>query len=117
MAWDASRPVPWRRLTREWLVYVLIMTVVFAVFFRDDSFVGIIAGLLISGPLYLAFGYVLAKLGYQRRSYRELRSEARGRTTTGSGGGASGATAPPRPRPAPTKRTGGGSARPGGRRR
>jgi hypothetical protein len=116
MAWDASRPVPWRRLTREWLVYVLIMTVIFTIFFRDDSFVGIIAGLLISGPLYLAFGYVLAKLGYQRRSYREVRSETRGRAAAGSGGGAS-AAAPPRPRPAPTKRTGGGSTRPGGRRR
>ena len=68
------------------------------------------------GPLYLAFGYVLAKLGYQRRSYREVRSETRGRAAAGSGGGAS-AAAPPRPRPAPTKRTGGGSTRPGGRRR
>jgi hypothetical protein len=113
MAWDASRPVPWKRLAREWLVYVVVMAVVFTIFFRDQSLVGVFAGLLISGPLYLAIGYVLAKFGYQRRSYRDLRADSRSRAPSGSAG----TSAPPRPRPAPTKRTGGTSSRPGGRRR
>jgi hypothetical protein len=110
MVWDASRPVPWRRLVREWLVYVAIMTVLFLVFFRDDSLIGILAGLVISGPLYLLLGYVLAKIGYQRKTLREARSGI------GAGRKASDvrpASAPARPKPVPTRRTGGGS-RPGG---
>lgn len=110
MAWDASRPVPWRRLIREWLVYVAIMGVLFVIFFRDDSLFGILAGLLISGPLYLLFGYVLAKFGYQRRTLREARSGAEGER---AGSNARPTSAPARPKPAPTRRTGGGS-RPGG---
>ena len=62
MGWDASRPVPWRRLAREWVIYAAIMTVVFAVFFRDGGrFLPILGGLLVSGPLYLVLGFLLAK--------------------------------------------------------
>ena len=120
MAWDASRPVPWQRMVREWLVYVAIMLVVLVLFFRDQSLIGIVAGLLVSGPLYLAFGYVLAKFGYQRKTWGELRSagEQRDRTSRKRGGGdADEVVAGPRPKPAPTKRTGGGAGRPGGPRR
>lgn len=97
---------------REWVVYALIMTVVFALFFRDSGMVGAIAGLLVSGPLYLALGFVLAKFGYQRQSIRQIRRE---RETA--------ATSPdpqttPRPRPAPTRRTSNGpSNRPRSRKR
>lgn len=113
MAWDSTRPVPWQRMIREWMVYVAIMLVVLALFFRDQSLIGVVAGLLVSGPLYLGFGYVLAKLGYQRKSWGELRAQNAGsrRTTTSS----TSAPAGPRPKPAPTKRTGGSTA--GGRRR
>ena len=79
MAWDASRPVPWRRLVREWLIYAAIMAALFLLFFRDDSMLGILAGLLVSGPLYLAFGYVLAKFGYQRKTLRDARAGCRHR--------------------------------------
>ncbi len=118
MAWDSSRPVPWKRLVREWLVYVAIMSVLFLVLFRDDPLLGIFAGLLVSGPLYLGLGFVLAKLGYQRKSLRQARAEAHA-SREGARSGASGAStsAPARPRPAPTRRTGGGAARPGGKRR
>ena len=75
MAWDSSRPVPWDNLIRSWLIYVAIMAVVFVVLFRDQSLIGVFAGLLVSGPLYLAFGYVLAKFGYQRKTWKELRTE------------------------------------------
>ncbi len=112
MAWDSSRPVPWQRLTREWLVYVAIMAVVFLLFMRDRPLIGIFAGLFASGPLYLALGYVLAKFGYQRKTLREMRTPraepARAEATSAPG---------PRPKPAPTKRTGGGHRRPGGSRK
>ncbi len=108
MAWDASRPVPWRRLVREWLIYVAIMSVVFVLFFRNDSLVGIFAGLLISGPLYLLVGWVLAKFGYQRKTLRDARAGAAGKGASTTDG----RPPPARPKPAPTRRTGGGS-RPG----
>ena len=113
MAWDANRPVPWRRLVREWLLYVGIMAVVFVVFFNDDSLIGIMAGLLASGPLYLGFGYVLAKFGYQRKSWKELRAEPRpergaAEETTAVG---------PKAKPMPTRRTGAAAGRPGGARK
>ena len=119
MAWDSSRPVPWKRLVREWLVYVAIMSVLFVVLFRDDSLFGIFAGLLVSGPVYLAFGYFLAKLGYQRKSLRQARAEAHAsRNAPRSAASSGSASTPGRPRPAPTRRTGGGGAsRPGGKRR
>lgn len=118
MAWDASRPVPWQRLTREWLLYVGVMAVLFVVFFRTTSLLGIIAGLLVSGPLYLVFGYVLAKFGYQRKTLKQLRSEAPVRgSKRSSGDDRSAAAGSLRPKPAPTSRTGGGTHRPGPKRR
>jgi hypothetical protein len=120
VAWDANRTVPWQRLVREWLLYVGIMGVVFVLFFRDNGLIGILAGLLASGPMYLAFGYVLAKLGYQRKSLRELRAEPKSprRDRRGSRD-ADVDVAATRAKPAPTRRTGGGgvSGRPGGSRR
>jgi hypothetical protein len=118
VAWDANRPVPWQRLVREWFVYVAIMAAVFVVFFRDRGLVGILGGLLASGPIYLAIGYVLAKLGFQRKQFKELREDARiGRSEPAAEPVDRGDR--PRPRPAPTKRTGGGSRpnRPAKRRR
>ena len=35
MGWDSSRPVPWDRMVREWLIYVAIMLVVLLLFFRS----------------------------------------------------------------------------------
>ena len=110
MAWDSSRPVPWRRLIREWLIYVAIAGVAFVVYYlaRGKKVeIGLFAGLLSSGPMYLLFGGVLAKFGYQRKTMKELRAQrpvaaaARsGSTSSGSGG-----TGGVRARPAPTKRT------------
>jgi len=109
VAWDASRPVPWNRLFKEWLVYSAILAVVFALVFRGNAF-SIVAGLMISGPIYLAFGYVLAKFGYQRKTLSQMRTP---RATT--------TVSEPESRrpPAPTRRTSGGSNRrpPSGRKR
>ena len=117
MAWDSTRPVPWRRMINEWLVYVAIMFVVILLFFRNGSMVGIVAGLLVSGPVYLAFGFVLAKFGYQRKTLRELRSASRADDRAADEGRPSTAAASPRAKPAPTSRTGGGTGRPGGKRK
>jgi hypothetical protein len=113
MAWDSSRPVPWRRMVNEWLIYVGVMFIVILIAFRDQPVIGLVAGLLVSGPLYLGFGYVLAKFGYRRKSYRELRHQG-GRPATDADDDVA---PPPRAKPAPTSRTGGASGRPGGKRK
>ncbi len=115
--WDSSRPVPWRRLMREWVIYAAIMTVIFLLFFPRNNAIGAIVGVLISGPLYLAFGAVMAKFGYTRKRLKDLRAEAKEQAPTGggtakpTGSGDVDTTASQRPRPAPTSRTA-GSARP-----
>ena len=115
VGWDASRPVPWRRLLKEWAIYAAIMTAVFVVFFRDRNLLPLLAGLLVSGPLYLGLGFVLAKFGYQRKTLAELRTP---RAAPPSGAAESAAAPSERPRPAPTRRTSSGPNRPSkGRRR
>ncbi len=120
MGWDSSRPVPWNRLIREWLIYAAIMSAIFLIFFRGDNVVGAIAGVLISGPLYLAFGSVMAKFGYSRTKLKDVRSVAKDRSansgTASKGSRDSSSDDPelagPKPRAAPTSRTAGGGNRP-----
>lgn len=121
MGWDSSRPVPWLQLTRSWLVYVAIMAVVFVLFFRDQPLIGIFAGLLVSGPLYLGFGWVLAKFGYQRKTWSQLRAERENDRAAGTTGRSARSTddevAGPKPKPPPTSRTGGGGRPSSGKKR
>ena len=112
MAWNSSNPVPWQRLMREWVIYAVIMAFVFLVFFRDDGAVGAIAGVLISGPLYLGFGFILAKFGYQRKTLKEMRTPQAKVSTTSDG-----PSETSRRRPAPTSRTAGGANRPKAKKR
>lgn len=77
MAWDPTRTVPWGRLVREWLVYVVVMAIVFILFLRDSVSVGSVVGLLASLPMYLLAGFVLAKFGYQRKTFKDLRQASR----------------------------------------
>ena len=115
MRWDNSRPVPWERLMREWVLYVGIMAVILYIFFRDRGFIGAAAGLLISGPLYLAVGYVLAKLGYTRKTLKEMRTPRA--DSTSSAGDDSPTGTVERPKPPPTRRTSTGANRPKRKRR
>lgn len=117
MAWDSTRPVPWMRLVREWLVYVAIMAAIFVVFFQDRNLTGILAGLLASGPLYLGFGYIRSKFGFDRKTLGELRAQAKESSRDDSESEPEPGLEPQRPKPAPTRRTGGGTNRPGGKRR
>ncbi len=108
MAWDSTRPVPWKRLIREWLIYVGLMAIVFLIFMRDNSLAGIMLGLLVSGPLYIAFGAVLAKFGYTRKTMKQLRTDTPDQSTTATS--TSAAIDGPKPKAAPTKRTSGSTA-------
>ena len=112
MAWDSSRPVPWNRLIREWLIYAAIMSAVFVVFFRGDNVLGAIAGVLISGPLYLGFGAAMAKFGYQRTRLKDVRGAAKKPTDTTDSAAGTAAADGPRSKPPPTSRTAGGGNRP-----
>jgi hypothetical protein len=113
VGWDASRPVPWRRLVKEWAIYAGIMGVVFAAVMRDlDRFVPILGGLLISGPLYLLLGFALAKLGYTRKTLADLRTP---RASPSSAVVED--TIAARARPAPTRRTSAGPNRPRSKKR
>jgi hypothetical protein len=107
MAWDSNRPVPWRRLIREWVIYTAVMVAVFLLFLRDRLSAGPFIGLLLSGPVYLALGAVLAKFGYQRATLREARENARLRDAQRSAASNSGTASAPRAKPAPTRRTAG----------
>jgi len=116
MAWDANRPVPWGRLSREWLVYAVVMIVAFVVFFRETVTGASVLGLAASYPLYLGFGGILAKFGYQRKTFRDLRREtqrSRAETTDST------PRTDNRRRPAPTSRTSTGPSqhRPAGSRK
>jgi hypothetical protein len=115
MAWDQSRPVPWRRLVRDWLFYVVVMVVFLAIFGQLE--VGVLGGVLASGPIFVMLGAALAKLGYQRKTMKELRAEAAARNAERTVTSGSAAATAPRARPAPTKRTAGGGSRPSRKRR
>jgi hypothetical protein len=95
--------VPLRRLFGEWLILAPILVGVLWLLQRDTpALAGSLIGLAVSLPLYLGFGYVLAKLGYQRRTLADLRTpRATDERSTASSPAA-------RPRPAPTRRTSGG---------
>jgi len=108
MAWESTRPVPWQRMIKEWCLYAAIMVVIFLVVARENS-LGVFLGLLASLPLYLVFGYVLAKFGYTRKTLRELRGASAGARSSSASASASASST--RARPAPTKRTNAGSAR------
>lgn len=104
VSWDAARPIPWKRLAREGLIFLVVAGLAFAFVVRADR-VATYAGLVIGAALYVVLGAVLAKFGYQRQSFAELRAQSRSRQAARRPQGAGAAT--PRPRPAPTKRTGG----------
>jgi hypothetical protein len=117
MAWDNSRPVPWKRLMREWVIYAGIMSVVFVFVFNNGNPAGAIAGVLVSGPMYLGLGWVLAKIGYQRKTMKEMRTAQASSSDAGSTGkkrkkGRDEPDEPPSRVVAPSSRTAGGGNRP-----
>lgn len=121
MAWDSTKPAPWRKLTRDWCVYAvlaLIGMVIWTQATERSLKLGMILGLLASGPLFIALGAILAKFGYQRKTLRQLRAEDTAKrriaAETPERAAQPGAA---RVRPAPTRRTAHGPANIQGRRR
>jgi hypothetical protein len=86
------------------------MAVVFVAVYRNRLSAGPFVGLLLSGPLFILVGAVLAKFGYTRKTLRDLRAETAARreassTTTPA------ATTGTRHKPPPTRRTSTGPGR------
>lgn len=109
MRFDRSRPVPWRRLLTEWAVIGVVIAAV-SWFATDNHTVESYLSIVLAGGIYVLFGALLAKLGYARKTLRELRAEA-------AAPRARPAQPTARPRPAPTRRTSGGGNRPSRKRR
>ncbi len=111
MAWDASRPIPWRRLLIEWALLTAIAGPVLVALSKPEQRLANAIAVVVGGSFYVAMGAVLAKFGYQRKSLRQLRAEtaareAAKRAAAGGGSGRTSGTATGhRPGPAPTRRT------------
>ena len=100
MAWDANRPIPWRRLVREAAIFIVVGAVVITILV-DKPKLGDYVGLLLGMTFYVGFVAVLSKFGYERQSLRQARD--RRRATVAQVAAVSAPAA--KPRPAPTKRT------------
>jgi hypothetical protein len=101
VAWDANRPVPWRRLIREASIFVVIGGLAIAFLVRHpkpSDYFGLVVGMI----FYVGVLAVLAKFGYHRQSFGEARAKRR---TATSPPAAAAAQPGARARPAPTKRT------------
>ncbi len=99
MPWDADRPIPWKRLLREALIFLLLGALIFAFVLhteRASSYVGLVIG----AGLFVLISAPLSKFGYLRPTLNRPRSPARA-------AGRQAVTPGPRPKPAPTRRTGG----------
>jgi hypothetical protein len=106
MAFDRNRPIPWARVLREAVVFIVAGVVVLAVFL-DEGGVGNYVGLVIGALLYVTFVATLSKFGYRRQTLGELRAASRAQHAARASRQAADAPPPPRPKPAPTKRTSG----------
>jgi hypothetical protein len=102
MAWDASRPVPWKRLSIEWTV-VAVVVAGLSYFVTHNRQLSSYITIVLAGAVYVGFGAILAKFGYARKTLTQLRAE------TAATQAASVATPGARPKPAPTSRTSTGS--------
>ena len=99
MAWDANRPIPWKRLLREATIFIVIGALAIAFLVKHPK-PGDFLGLVIGMVFYVAFVAVLSKFGYQRQSIRGARERRQALVSTPV------ATAKAtRQRPAPTRRT------------
>jgi hypothetical protein len=88
-------------LTKEWVVIGVVVAVV-AWFVTDNHKPGSYVAIVLAGVVYVGFGALLAKLGYARKTLKELRAET---ASAPSRATAASSTAAQRPKPAPTKRT------------
>jgi hypothetical protein len=122
VAWDARRPIPWRRLLREALIFLVIGGIALTVLVKKKSW-GTYTGLLLGMVFYVLFVAILSKFGYERQTLRDARERRRAQmaaTKPAASRAAAASTGGPsaRARPAPTRRTSSGpSNRPSSKKR
>jgi hypothetical protein len=103
MAWDANRPVPWKKMLGLFGVYAVVALVVFS--FTGGLDGGALIGLVIGGLLYVGIATILVKLGWDPFSRSTERAEARAAAKRSSSSTPASTETGPRPKPAPTSRT------------
>jgi len=115
MAWDSTRPIPWKKLGVYLALYAGIVLAFFALT-KPDNLVSALPGLTIGVILAGTFMVVLIKFGWNMpmfRSREEVAAQRAARTAQRSGGSSTSSEAGdfdgPRPKPAPTSRTSTGS--------
>jgi hypothetical protein len=113
MAWDAARPVPWKRLFTFVAIYSLVVLGIFALL-RPSQTLQSIPGVVFGALAAVSIMAVLTKFGWNptmlksRAEIAEARAQraaARQPATTSRSSGQAGASEGPRPKPAPTRRT------------
>jgi hypothetical protein len=88
----------------EWAIIGVVVAVI-SLTMTDNAKAGNLVAILFAGVIYVAFGAVLAKFGYARKSLTQMRAEAAAAPPRAAGKG-SGTPAPgAKPKPAPTSRT------------
>jgi hypothetical protein len=108
VAWDATRPVPWKRLVVPFLVYAGIALVAFS-FFGSSSLPGLAAGVMAGGALYIGIAVIMVKFGWNPPTFGRPST-----TQADAPARASSKAAPadaPRSKPAATSRTNAGNRR------
>jgi hypothetical protein len=100
LAWDANRPIPWRRLLREATIFIVVGALAISFLVKHPK-VGDYVGLLLGMIFYVAFVALLSKFGYERQSIRQARERRRAVMAQAPAASTPGT----RQRPAPTRRT------------
>lgn len=107
MAWDSSRPVPWKRLLIEWAVIAVVVGAI-SFFVTDNNRAANYLTIVLAGPVYVGFGAVIAKFGYARKTVKELRAETEAELARKAAAAPAATSTAARARPAPTSRTSSG---------
>jgi hypothetical protein len=119
MAWDAARPVPWKRLFTFVAIYSLVVLGIFALL-RPSQTLQSIPGVVFGALAAVSIMAVLTKFGWNPTMFkskaeiaeaRAQRAAARQPATTAKSSSKSSSTPTdgPRPKPPPTKRTSSGA--------
>lgn len=110
MAWDSSRPVPWRRLLTYLAIYAAVMVVITLLMSGDrlaEAAPGLVIGLVLATGLMVVmtkFGWTLPMLR-SREEVASIRADKAAARSRSSNEHAAAGVEGPRERPPATKRT------------
>jgi hypothetical protein len=108
MAWDSSRPVPWPKLLKLLLLYLVLVNAIIFLLGRRDYDVGVVLSTVLGGVIYLLVTVGMVKMGVDPFSFGKRRPRPAG---TASGASSTTTETAAKARPAPTKRTNAGNPR------